>query len=109
MKVPYFKKKKMYEIVSELLPDVKIPKLIHCEYRFFRGSEWLDFSYDDDGHADSCVCVSFYHCGYYVVLDLEYRQYFENEVPKKFKVVKKCFWLKSDGSLKPDYESEYYV
>lgn len=109
MKVPYFKKKKMYEIVSEFLPDVKMPKLISCTYRFYRGSEWLSFAYDDDSRADACVCVSLYHCGYYVTLDLEYRHYAMDEDLKKFKVVKRSFWLQSDGSLRPDYESEYYV
>jgi len=109
MKVPYFKKQKMYKIVSELLPDMEIPKQISTEYRFYRGSEWLDFSFEDICYTDSYVFVSLYHSGYSVVLDLEYRHFSEFEDPRKFKVIKRCFWLQPDGSLKLEYESEYNI
>lgn len=39
----YLKKKKMRAVMQELIPDVKIPALNKCEYRFYRGSEWLRF------------------------------------------------------------------
>lgn len=110
MKVPYFKKKKMYELVSEFLPDMEIPKLIQCEYKFYRGSEWLKFSCCKKDTADSVVFVNLYHCGYCVVLDLEYRRAFEyDETEKKFRVSKRVFYMQPDNSLKLDYESDYLL
>lgn len=110
MKVPYFKKAKMYKIVSDFLPDMEIPRQIQCEYRFYRGSEWLNFSCWEKDVADSVIYVDLYHCGYRVVLDLEYRRAFEfDETEKRFKVSKKVFYIQPDGSLKLEYESEYDV
>ena len=47
----YLKKKKLYEIVKKLLADKKLPPLKNCEYKFYRGAEWLTFSgIGDDLH-----------------------------------------------------------
>ena len=39
MAVEYLKKTKLYELAKTLMPD--IPSMRNCEYRFYRGSEWL--------------------------------------------------------------------
>lgn len=43
----YLKKKKMYQIAKDLfIKDHKV-RLCDCHYKFWRGSEWLNF-HDDD-------------------------------------------------------------
>lgn len=37
----YLKKRKMYEIANKVLALDSNVKLKDCEYRFFRGTEWL--------------------------------------------------------------------
>ena len=102
MKVPYFKKQKMYKMVSELLAGMQIDKMIDCSYRFYRGSEWLYFCASKSGD-DSVIFISFYHCGYFFSLDFEYR---DCETDELRKVVRHTYWLQSDSSLKLEYLCE---
>ena len=47
----YLKKSKMYQLACSLTPDV--PKMKYCEYKFHRGSEWVEWytgEYCDDGY-----------------------------------------------------------
>lgn len=50
MSVKYLKKKKFYDLAKELLKDVKLPIMKECEYKFFRGAEWLSFACDENYH-----------------------------------------------------------
>lgn len=59
MAVNYYKKKQFYQIASELLqelyPGIKIPKMIDANYRFYRGTEWLRFdALNQDLSFDFC-------------------------------------------------------
>lgn len=42
--VKYLKKKKMYELVAQLLKDKKLPLMKACEYKFYQGVENLSFT-----------------------------------------------------------------
>lgn len=101
MKVPYFKKQKMYKVVSELLAGICMCKMIDSSYRFYRGSEWLYFMLPES-EDDCCIYVSFYHSGYFFSLDMEYR----DENYELHKVVRQTYRLQSDSSLKLEYFSE---
>ena len=40
----YLKKTKMYNIAKSVFDILDMPVLKDCEYRFYRGTEWLRFS-----------------------------------------------------------------
>ena len=44
----YLKKTGMYKVMKNLLPEVKIPLMKNCTYKFYRGSEWLECYAEDD-------------------------------------------------------------
>ena len=103
MVVPYLKKSKMYKKLSELLPEMDICKKIQCEYKFYRGSEWLKFAGYENGDGNIVVFGNFYHHGYFFSLDLEYREANDTDVLRK--IVRRTYRLQSDSTLRMDYES----
>lgn len=66
MAVTYLKKKKMYELAVSICPDV--PALKDCEYKFYRGSEWLQWCSDEDCE-DGYIGFKLFHCASYHSLD----------------------------------------
>lgn len=49
--VKYLKKKKLYELVTKLVKDKKIPLMKACEYEFYQGVEKLSFAgVEEDTH-----------------------------------------------------------
>lgn len=64
----YLKKKKMYAVVLEL--GYPVPVLRDCNYKYYRGSEWLAFPLDDNEYLE------LYHFnGYFSVTILEYDEF----------------------------------
>ena len=64
MAVKYLGKKKMYEMACSISP-CKLPLMKNCEYKFYRGSEWLKWLSDeecDDGWIqwELYVCKAYY-------------------------------------------------
>lgn len=68
----YFKKRKMYDLVVELLSscdlfqlvgDSPVPAMRDCSYKFYRGSEWLNVSFED-------VYVVLYHGNCYISIEV---------------------------------------
>ncbi|MBQ7776404.1 MAG: hypothetical protein IJ379_10850 [Lachnospiraceae bacterium] len=75
MSVQYLKKAKMFELLQMLIVDKDCSlKLKYCEYKFYRGSEWLKFC-NDDG-----IIFSLYHKGVGVSLDLSYLDGYDREI-----------------------------
>lgn len=54
MAVNYLKKSRMYEIAKRL--GYQVPVMKACEYRFYRGTEWLRFH--DDSYLYE-ICASY--------------------------------------------------
>ena len=74
MMIPYLKKTKMYNIAQQLCKDV--PKLKDCEYKFYRGMEWLKW-YTDEECEDGWIEWSLCRTGYFISLNKE--QHLESE------------------------------
>lgn len=65
-KVPYLKKKKMYELLKDMLAYK--PDLMKCAtYRFYQGAEWLEGSADN---GENHVIYKMYHEGHFISLDI---------------------------------------
>ncbi len=65
MAVNYLKKKRMFDLVKQILADEVCPdNLNQCTYRFYRGTEWLKFCIGDY-FIDLC------HMGCHVSLDID--------------------------------------
>lgn len=73
-KVDYLKKTKMHELAKTLCPDV--PALRYCEYKFYRGSEWLKWCADEECE-DGYIGFELYNCPGYHSLDKV--QYLDSE------------------------------
>ena len=72
MAVNYLKKTKMHKLACELRDDV--PMLKDCEYKFYRGSEWLKWYADeecDDGYIQWELYVCKTYCSLSKVQHLE--------------------------------------
>lgn len=65
MSVQYLKKTKMYKLLSSLIEAEYLPKASACEYKFYRGSEWLDVCVDYD------YVIKFYHRGVGITLEID--------------------------------------
>lgn len=79
----YLKKRKMHEIAQKILTLDCDVKLKDCEYRFFRGTEWLRFS--DKSYIYE-LCSS--HGGNYLsVRTFIYDEGFSKRVELSFKVL----------------------
>ncbi len=65
MSVQYLKKTKMYHLLENIIESEYMPKLSECRYRYYRGSEWLEFYIDLD------FIVTLYHSSAYVSLDFD--------------------------------------
>ena len=59
----YLKKSKMYELACCLTSDV--PKMKYCEYKFYRGSEWLEW-YTGECCDDGYISCQIYRCRSFV-------------------------------------------
>lgn len=68
----YLKKTKLYELTKELLNDKEIPLMKDCEYKSYKGAEWLYFlGIDSDYHsykissqvAGSWISIEEFDCG----------------------------------------------
>lgn len=66
MAVEYLKKTKMHELAKSLVPD--IPPVRKCEYKFYRGSEWLTW-YPGEECNDGWIEYRLYSCRSYYSLD----------------------------------------
>ena len=75
MAVSYLKKKKMHSIAQELCYE-KVPALKDCEYKFYRGSEWLKW-FADEECEDGYIQWEFYCCRSYY--SFEKVQHLESE------------------------------
>ena len=77
----------MYNLAQQLCED--IPKLKHCKYSFYRGSEWLKWNADEECE-DGWLEWKLYKMGN--LLSLEKVQHLESEF-KAISVRKVCFNL----------------
>lgn len=66
----YWKKSKMYQVAKELITDIKMPNMINCEYRFYRGSEWLEFKYSDEARGIYGKTYKCYKDGSMLMIDV---------------------------------------
>lgn len=66
MVVPYYKKKKMYEMLCSLV-DIKLDMMKNASYRYYRGSEWLECESDDLNYYKK---YKLYHSEYFISLDI---------------------------------------
>ena len=70
MKVPYLKKTKMFEFAKKICSEPP-KKMKDCEYKFYRGSEWLIWYSDEPApDGDGWLKWEMYKMGYYVSLNL---------------------------------------
>lgn len=74
MAVEYLKKTKMHDLAKSLMADV--PPVRDCEYKFYRGSEWLKWTSDEEC-GDGWIRFELYVCKSYY--SLEKVQYLESE------------------------------
>lgn len=65
MSTQYLKKTKMYNLLKDIIEPEYMPKMSECEYRFYRGSEWLIFYIGFD-----FIC-KLYHRGVGFTLDFD--------------------------------------
>ena len=65
-KISYLKKKKMYELLEQLV-SADLSMMKNSSYRYFRGSEWLECAADDGQHY---TIYKLYHEGRFVSLDI---------------------------------------
>ena len=63
----YLKKKKLYELAKELLKDKEIPLMKDCEYKSYKGAEWLYFSGVDNEYRS--YKISSQSAGYWVSIE----------------------------------------
>lgn len=57
----YLGKRKMYQMALDMLKYKDMPKCMYCEYKFYRGTEWLIFS------TDTCyVKFTVMNCGFWI-------------------------------------------
>lgn len=64
--IVYLKKKRMYEILKSLV-SINLSMMKNATYRFYRGSEWLECTSDDE---DCYKHFKLYHEGQFVSLDI---------------------------------------
>lgn len=64
----YLKKKKMFELLKQLAPGLNIPIMKECEYKFYRGAEWLNVPIYDRLDFDY---ISMYHSRSYISIDFD--------------------------------------
>lgn len=57
----YLKKKKIYSILKELVPDITLPAMKDCAYKFYRGDEWLTCCVGDSEQYMDEYCL--WHAG----------------------------------------------
>ena len=90
MKVPYLKKTKLFEFAKEICPDAP-KKMKDCEYKFYRGTEWLKWSSTEDApDGDGWIKWEICKMGYRVSLNKE--QHLESEFAIK-NLERRNFWL----------------
>lgn len=86
MAVVYLKKRKMLEIACNILKlDCDI-KLKDCNYRFYRGTEWLRFC-DNSYNYDICAMRG---GAYLSVTTFVYDEQLSRQVQVSFKVLNGC-------------------
>lgn len=64
--IGYLKKKKMYEMLKSLV-TINLSMMKNATYRFYRGSEWLECTSDDE---ECYKHFKLYHEGLFVSLDI---------------------------------------
>lgn len=92
----YLKKSKMYQMAKKLLPDVEIPSMVRCTYKFYRGSEWLEFNINMKHYK-------VYHEGHYI--RISGWTYTSEDVPKS--ILFRCYSLSTEGETSKVYEKKY--
>ena len=101
MTVPYFKKKKMYMMLKELVEE-EIEIMSYAAYSFYRGSEWLTCATKG---IDYDKAYKLYHSGYFFSLDI----YKYNEEKGKYEELDRITYrLKSDKLVKEYHRAEAY-
>lgn len=96
MVVPYFKKKKMYEMLGSLV-DIKLDMMKNASYRYYRGSEWLECESDDLNYYKK---YKLYHAEYFISLDIF--QWDENE--DKYVEIDRITYKMVEGQLVKVYQ-----
>lgn len=64
----YMKKKRMYELLKQMEPELELPLLRLCSYKFYRGSEWLEANL----YGFKYEFVKIYHYLNFVSIDFYY-------------------------------------
>lgn len=72
MKVPYLKKKKMYDFAKQICPE--IPQMKRCVYKFNDGSEWLVWdSAEKCENENDYIFFEMWKMGYMILIYKRYR------------------------------------
>lgn len=89
----YLKKKKLYEMLKALV-DTDLRKLKDAKYRFFRGSEWLECS------SDNNKVFKLYHSRRFVSLDIS----IWDEEKENYVEIDRITYQLIDGQLIKNYQ-----
>lgn len=102
MTVPYFKKKKMYMMLKELVEE-EIEIMSYAAYRFYRGSEWLTCATKS---IDYDKVFKLYHYGYCISLDISE---YDEESDKFTEIDRIIYRLNGNKLIKEYHRNEAYT
>lgn len=92
----------MFELAKKICFD--IPKMKECEYKFYRGSEWLIWFANEDCE-DGYISWEIYRTGYFVSLNKI--QHLESEF-KAVTLERKTYYLDENLEEIMEYESSLF-